>query len=72
MTLANKITLTRTFLGIILFFFIKHDNITLLGFSLLLLIISSVSDFIDGKIARDTNTITKFGAIVDPYADKIV
>lgn len=72
MTLANKITLTRTFLGIILFFFIKHDNITLLGFSFLLLIISSVSDFIDGKIARDTNTITKFGAIVDPYADKIV
>lgn len=72
MTLANKITLTRTFLGIILFFFIKHDNITLLFFSLLLLIISSVSDFIDGKIARDTNTITKFGAIVDPYADKIV
>lgn len=72
MTLANKITITRTFLGITLFFFIKADNTTLLIISLILLIISSISDYIDGKIARETNTITKFGAIVDPYADKVV
>jgi CDP-diacylglycerol--glycerol-3-phosphate 3-phosphatidyltransferase len=37
-----------------------------------LITISSISDYIDGKIAKETNTITKFGAIVDPYADKIV
>jgi CDP-diacylglycerol--glycerol-3-phosphate 3-phosphatidyltransferase len=72
MTLANKITLTRSFLGIVLFFFIKYDNITLLSIAFILLVISSVSDFVDGKIARETNTTTKFGAIVDPYADKIV
>ncbi|MEF3280055.1 MAG: CDP-alcohol phosphatidyltransferase family protein [Elusimicrobiota bacterium] len=72
MTLANKITLSRTFFGITLFFFIKHDNITLLIISFILLILLSISDFIDGKIARETNTATKFGAIVDPYADKIV
>jgi len=72
MTLANKITLTRTFLGIILFFFIKHDNLSFLIISLILITISSISDYIDGKIAKETNTITKFGAIVDPYADKIV
>ncbi len=72
MTLANKITLTRTFLGIVLFFFIKHDSPNLLIFSLILMIILSISDYIDGKIARETNTITRFGAIVDPYADKIV
>jgi len=72
MTLANKITLTRTFLGIILFFFIKHDNLSFLIISLILITISSISDYIDGKIAKETNTTTKFGAIVDPYADKIV
>lgn len=72
MTLANKITLSRTFLGIVIYFFIKHDNTTLLIISLILLIILSLSDYIDGKIARETNTITKFGTIIDPYADKIV
>jgi CDP-diacylglycerol--glycerol-3-phosphate 3-phosphatidyltransferase len=72
MTLANKITLTRSLFGVVLFFFIQYDDITLLSVSLALLIILSISDFMDGKIARKTNTTTKFGAIVDPYADKIV
>ena len=72
MTLANKITLTRTVFGIVLFFLIKHDNLTLLIIALIILIISTISDYIDGKIARKTNTTTKFGAIIDPYADKII
>ena len=72
MTLANKITLTRTLFGIILFFLIKHDNLTLLIIAFVVLVISTISDYIDGKIARKTNTTTKFGAIVDPFADKII
>jgi CDP-diacylglycerol--glycerol-3-phosphate 3-phosphatidyltransferase len=72
MTLANKITLTRTFFGIILFFLIKHDNLLLLITAFIVLIISTISDYIDGKIARMTNTTTNFGAIVDPFADKII
>ena len=72
MTLANKITLTRTLFGIILFFLIKHDNLTLLIIAFIILITSTISDYIDGKIARETNTTTKFGAVVDPFADKII
>jgi CDP-diacylglycerol--glycerol-3-phosphate 3-phosphatidyltransferase len=72
MTLANKITLTRTLFGIILFFLIKHDNLTFLIIAFVVLVISTISDYIDGKIARKTNTTTKFGAIVDPFADKII
>ena len=72
MTLANKITLVRTLLGIILFFTIKAESLTSLVIALILLIISTISDYIDGKIARETNTTTRFGAIIDPYADKIV
>lgn len=72
MTLANKITLTRTFLGILLFFLIDKSSPTFLIIAFLILIISTISDYIDGKIARETNTITKFGAIIDPYADKII
>ncbi len=72
MTLANKITLTRTLLGIILYFLINRTSTTFLVIALIVLFISTVSDYIDGKIARKTNTITKFGAIIDPYADKII
>ncbi|MCX7641727.1 MAG: CDP-alcohol phosphatidyltransferase family protein [Elusimicrobiales bacterium] len=72
MTLANKITLTRTVLGIFLFFLIDKSSLTFLILAFCVLIISTISDYFDGKIARETNTITKFGAIIDPYADKII
>lgn len=35
-------------------------------------VIASVTDFFDGFIARSWNQITKFGAIIDPLADKML
>ncbi|WP_407712662.1 CDP-diacylglycerol--glycerol-3-phosphate 3-phosphatidyltransferase [Campylobacter hominis] len=35
-------------------------------------VIASVTDFFDGFIARNWNQITKFGAIIDPLADKML
>ncbi len=40
--------------------------------ALVLLTIASVSDGIDGAIARRTKTTTSFGAVADPFADKIL
>jgi len=40
--------------------------------ALFLLTIASVSDGIDGAIARRTKTTTSFGAVADPFADKIL
>ncbi len=37
-----------------------------------LLTIAAISDYIDGAIARRTKTTTSFGAIADPFADKIL
>lgn len=37
-----------------------------------LLTVASISDGIDGVIARRTKTTTPFGAIADPFADKIL
>lgn len=37
----------------------------------LVILISFLSDFLDGKIARKFNMITEFGKILDPVADKI-
>ena len=39
--------------------------------SVLILVISSVTDFLDGFIARKLNMITKLGKLIDPVADKL-
>lgn len=41
-------------------------------FAALVFVIASVTDFFDGYIARTWNQKTKFGAIIDPLADKML
>lgn len=79
MNLANKLTLFRIILVpvilIIPFFNIKGD---LYGVPLtfiiidIIFIIASLTDKLDGHIARSRNQITTFGKFLDPIADKIL
>lgn len=72
MTLPNKITLARAALAIIMFLLmIAQTPITLIIASLIFAFAAS-TDWVDGKIARSTNSYTPFGAIVDPFVDKIL
>ncbi|PIS47067.1 MAG: CDP-diacylglycerol--glycerol-3-phosphate 3-phosphatidyltransferase [Elusimicrobia bacterium CG08_land_8_20_14_0_20_51_18] len=72
MTLANRITLTRIFLSFVVFFLILEKTFVFELLAMIILIIAMLSDYIDGKIAKSTNTVTRFGAIADPFADKIL
>ncbi|MDR0735126.1 MAG: CDP-diacylglycerol--glycerol-3-phosphate 3-phosphatidyltransferase [Elusimicrobiota bacterium] len=72
MTLANKITLTRAGLSIIMFLLMATENDAALAVSSLLFAVAAATDWVDGRIARSTNTYTPFGAIVDPFVDKIL
>ncbi len=72
MTLANKITLTRAGLSIVMFLFILIPYGWARLTATLIFILAASTDWVDGKIARETNTITPFGAIVDPFVDKIL
>lgn len=79
MNLANKLTIFRIILVpimvIVPFLGIKGD---VFGISIIYLImdfifiIASITDKLDGYIARSRNQVTTFGKFLDPLADKIL
>lgn len=72
MTLPNKITLTRAVLAIVMFLLMVSENPTAMIIASLIFAFAASTDWVDGQIARRTNTFTPFGAIVDPFVDKIL
>lgn len=73
MTTANKITILRVLLVPFFIYFIYNiDKPYFDIISALLFIIISLTDFLDGYIARKYNQITTFGKFMDPLADKIL
>lgn len=72
MNLANKLTLSRiVMIPIFVYFLLKGDpaNLSIAGG---IFILASITDFLDGYIARSRNLITKFGKFMDPLADKLL
>lgn len=78
--LPNTLAIIRMFLSFLFFFtLVNLANICpqihqswINYFAVLIFVIASVTDFFDGYIARNWNQITKFGAIIDPLADKML
>ena len=75
MTTASKITLVRVFMIPVLMvamYLSKGDLGMWMYISLLLFILASLTDYIDGQIARKCNQVSDFGKFLDPLADKLV
>ena len=73
MNLPNKLTVMRILLVPFMVAFMLLDGIwfhmTIAG---LIFGAASLTDYFDGKIARERNLITNFGKFADPIADKIL
>lgn len=72
MNLANKITLLRIFLIPIFMFFLLSDIPHGMLISAGIFIIASITDILDGYIARKRNQVTNLGKFIDPLADKLL
>ena len=72
MNLPNKLTLLRIVL-ILPFLLVLYLDVPFASFIALgIFIIASLTDMLDGKIARARNLITDFGKFADPLADKML
>ena len=70
MNTANKLTLTRIVL-IPLFLVVLYLDFPFNRYlALAIFVLASVTDFIDGYIARHYDQVTDFGKFMDPLADK--
>ena len=87
MNLPNRLTLLRFVLAFILIFLyvfpfsslgVSIVEIPTTGFNVIdlvctiLFIVASITDLLDGKIARKRNLVTNFGKFMDPLADKFL
>ena len=74
MNLPNKLTVARVVLIPFFVFFLLFDpsNDVFKWIALAIFIIASLTDMLDGKIARKYNLVTDFGKFMDPLADKLL
>lgn len=85
MNLPNKLTTGRIILvfvmiGVLLYPYQTMPSLLVNGrpiplvylFSLVIFILASITDFLDGYLARKLNLITNLGKFLDPLADKLL
>ena len=73
MNLPNKLTMFRVILIPFFVLFMLVDITTVdKWIALAIFIVASLTDLLDGKIARKYNLVTNFGKFMDPRADKLL
>lgn len=74
MNLPNKLTILRVLMILPFVFFMLTDYTGAVSkwIALAIFIAASLTDLLDGKIARKYNLVTNFGKFMDPLADKLL
>ena len=73
MNLPNKLTVARVVLVPFFIFFLLTDIVPKSSlWALVVFALASITDALDGHIARSRNLVTNFGKFLDPLADKVL
>ena len=73
MNLPNRLTIARVIMIPFFLVFLMTDFFEAARYvALAIFIIASLTDMLDGKIARKYNLVTNFGKFMDPLADKLL
>ena len=74
MNLPNKLTILRMIMIVpfVVFMLVPIGGAAGKWIALALFVIASLTDLLDGKIARKYNLVTTFGKFMDPIADKLL
>lgn len=74
MNLPNKLTILRMIMIIpfVVFMLVPIGGGAAKWIALALFVVASLTDLLDGKIARKYNLVTTFGKFMDPLADKLL
>jgi len=72
MNLPNRLTLGRIALIPIFVVLVRADTLWAYALALAVFIAAVITDYYDGKIARSRGSVTDFGTLFDPIADKVL
>lgn len=72
MTLANALTMSRIVFAFIIGWLLYQNILVGHMLAALCFLLAALSDLYDGYFARKTQTVTDFGKIMDPIADKVL
>lgn len=72
MNLPNRLTLARLVLTVIFVAVTSAGVPWAYTTGLVLFVIASITDWLDGRIARQRGLVTPFGQLMDPLADKVL
>lgn len=72
MNIPNQLTTLRVILIPVFMFFYTYNFTAGNVIAAIVFIVASLTDFLDGHLARKWNLVTNFGKIMDPFADKLL
>ena len=72
MNLPNKLTVARCVMTAFFVGLLSFDHVVCYLLGYIVFVIAAITDYYDGKIARERNLVTNFGKLLDPVADKVL